>query len=383
MVDGFKCSSGTQGWQNFVANWDAFCIRQLKDSGAVILGLTNVPELLTAYETDNKIYGRTNNPYDLSKTPGGSSGGEASIIAAGGSILGLGTDAGGSIRVPAHFCGIAGFKPTQGLVSRFGIHMPARGIGWVSPFGTIGPMARYVDDLSLIMPLLAKNDFRDPYCFPVPFQDPNQVDLKGLRVAYYTEDGFISCQHEIQEIVKQAADALANSGLKTTHKRPEDLQIAMELMLKLFFENADGGKLHQETLTEIGTTDISSYHQMVIASGKENIMDTYQFHKGLEQVGRYRLKMHHFMEEFDVIICPPCATTAKNHGATFKEIQDFNYTLAYNLLGWPSVVVRCGEDKNGLPIGVQIIARPWQDHVALRVAKCLEQHFGGFKPAAI
>lgn len=383
-AQGFKCTSGTQGWQHFEAQVDAYCVTRLKENGAVILGITNVPELLTAYETDNLIYGRTNNPYDLNKTPGGSSGGEASIIAAGGSVLGLGTDAGGSIRVPSHFCGIAGFKPTQGLVSRFGLHMPAKGgLGWVSPFGTIGPMARFVDDLSLVMPILASYDVRDPYCIPSTFHSPSQVDLSTLRVAFYTEDGLADCQEEIQEVVKQAADFLLRKGLNVKEARPDDLKSAIELMLKVFFEHGDGGKSHQEMLAQLGTQHLSAMHKMVLNSHKENLMDTYQFHQYLEKVGLYRFKMHAFMSQFDVIICPPCATTAKKHGDTFKQINDFNYTLSYNLLGWPSAVVRCGTDKRGLPIGVQIVTRPWHDHVALSIAKCLEQEFGGWAPPAL
>src|ERR1700704_732163 len=150
---GVICTGGTKGRANFVPKADATAVARLRAAGGIILGKTNVPELAGAAETDNLVYGRTNNPYDLARTPGGSSGGEAAIIAAGGSPLGLGTDAGGSIRVPAHFSGLAGLKPTHGRVPRTGAFPPPAGL--IADFWQVGPLARRVEDLIATLPILA------------------------------------------------------------------------------------------------------------------------------------------------------------------------------------------------------------------------------------
>jgi amidase len=156
---GVICTGGTKGRANYVPNADATAVARLRAAGAIILGKTNVPELAGAIETDNLVYGRTNNPYDLGRTPGGSSGGEAAIVAACGSPLGLGTDAGGSIRIPAHFCGLAAIKPTSGRVPRTGqfpLPMGARNAVF-----HVSLIARNVDDLALALPIIAGPDFRD------------------------------------------------------------------------------------------------------------------------------------------------------------------------------------------------------------------------------
>ena len=163
---GIISTAGTKGRASYIPQQDATAVARMRAAGAIVLGKTNLPELSLAYESNNLIYGRTNNPYDLSRTPGGSSGGEAAIIAAGGSPLGLGTDAGGSIRVPAHFCGIAGLKPTSGRIPFTGLLPPA--LGASARLRHVGPMARYVEDLALTLPILAGVDWRDPATVPMP-----------------------------------------------------------------------------------------------------------------------------------------------------------------------------------------------------------------------
>jgi amidase len=186
-VAGIICTGGTKGRASTVPAQDATIVARLRRAGAIVLGKTNLPEFAYAFESDNLVYGRTNNPYDLSRTPGGSSGGEAAIIAAGGSPLGIGNDAGGSIRLPSHFCGIAGIKPTTGRVPATGYFVPNGGV--ISPLWQNGPMSRYVEDLALTLPIIAGPDWRDPRVVPMPLGDPRAVDLKSLRVAFHTNDG--------------------------------------------------------------------------------------------------------------------------------------------------------------------------------------------------
>src|ERR1700760_5082729 len=184
---GVICTGGTKGRANYVLNADATALARLRAAGAVILGKTNVPELAGAIESDNLVYGRTNNPYDLARTPGGRSGGAAAIIAACGSLLGLGTDAGGSIRVPAHFCGLAAIKPTSGRVPRTGqFPMP---LGARNPVFHVSLIARKVSDLALALPIISGPDFRDSTIVGMPLGDPNGVALAGLKLAFFEDDG--------------------------------------------------------------------------------------------------------------------------------------------------------------------------------------------------
>ena len=174
-AEGVVSTGGTLGRRDFVPDADATAVARMRAAGAIVLGKTNTPELTLSFETDNLVYGRTNNPYDVSRTPGGSSGGAGAIIAAGGSPLDLGTDTGGSIRVPSAFCGIAGLKPTSGRVSRAG-HIVPWGLGGMDALTTIGPMARRVEDLRLVLPIIAGPDGIDPFIHPVPLGDPDAVN---------------------------------------------------------------------------------------------------------------------------------------------------------------------------------------------------------------
>src|ERR1700760_294310 len=188
---------GTKGRAQFVPQEDAVGVARYKSAGAIMLGKTNVPELSLAFESDNLVYGQTKNPYDPTRTPGGSSGGEAAAIASGMSPLGLGSDAGGSIRLPAHFCGIAGIKPTTGRTPRTGHFLPPGGL--LDSIWQIGPLARRVEDLVLALPLLCGTDWRDPTVVPAPLGDPSQVELKNLRVAFHTDNGIITPTPDIEE----------------------------------------------------------------------------------------------------------------------------------------------------------------------------------------
>src|SRR5712675_299110 len=192
---GVICTGGTKGRANFVPKADATAVARLRAAGGIILGKTNVPELAGALETDNLVYGRTNNPYDLTRTPGGSSGGEAAIVAACGSPLGLGTDAGGSIRIPAHFCGLAAIKPTSGRVPRTGqFPMP---MGARNAVFHVSLIARRVDDLALALPIIAGPDFRDHSIVGMPLLDSKAVTLNGLKLAYYEDGGAATPTKEI------------------------------------------------------------------------------------------------------------------------------------------------------------------------------------------
>src|SRR5712692_10381957 len=201
-VAGFRCEAGTKLRQGTVASQDAPLVSRLRDAGAIILGTTNTPELLMAWETDNLLYGRTNNPWDLTRTPGGSSGGEAAAIASGMSAAGVGSDGGGSIRVPAHFSGICGLKPTPGRIPSTG-HYPASA-GPFALIGVVGPMARTIADLKLLFEVMQGPDVGDACAAPVPLRWPSQDETKRLKIGYFEDDGRTPVTPETRAAVLKA-----------------------------------------------------------------------------------------------------------------------------------------------------------------------------------
>jgi amidase len=378
---GIISTAGTKGRAAFMPAADDTAVARLRQNGAIILGKTNVPELSLAFESDNLIYGRTNNPYDLLRTPGGSSGGEAAIIAAGGSPLGLGTDLAGSIRLPSHFCGIAGLKPTTGRVPRTG-HFPPRG-GLTTELSQAGPMARRVEDLALMLPLICGTDWRDPTVVPMPLNDPSAVDLKTLRVAFHTDNGIASPTPETVEIVQSASRALGDAGIIVDEKRPDGIEETYELMHELL--GADGGAGVRGLLLMAGTLETHPLLQRVQKLLSPHAISAAELNSLLVRLYRFRSRMLSFMEDYDAIISPACAHPATMHGSSFDENTGsaYSYTMTYNLTGWPSAVVRSGTSPEGLPIGLQISARPWREDIALALAARIEQIGGGWQPPTL
>ena len=379
---GVICTGGTQGRANYVPEKDATVVARMRAAGAILLGKTNLPEFCQAYESDNVIYGRTNNPYDLSRTSGGSSGGEVAIIAAGGSPLGIGSDGGGSIRWPAHCCGIAGIKPTTGRMARTG-YLPPPG-GALSSFWQGGPLARYIEDLTLTLKIISGVDWHDPAVVPIPLGDPAEVDLKRLRVAYHTDNDIVSPTPETVEAVKTTAKVLAEAGITVVEDRPPDIEQTHEIYYGLLC--ADGGAGMQHLLQTSGTTEAHSFLQQLQAVQRKNKLTIAEFGALLFRLDMFRSTMLAFMEQYDVILCPVSSHPAVPHGATFEGQEYpaytpiFSYTMTYNLTGWPGAVVRAGTSPEGLPIGVQIVARPWCEDVALAVAQQIETVLGGWQP---
>ena len=373
---GVVTTGGTSGRAGFVPAKDATVVARLRGAGAILIGKTNTPELTLAGETDNLVYGRTNNPYDLSLSPGGSSGGAAAIVAAGGSPLDLGSDTGGSIRGPAQLCGIAGIKPTSGRVPRAG-HIVPYGLGALDSLTQLGPMARYVDDLALVLPIIAGQDWRDPAIVPMPIGEPDAVDLGTLRVAVHTDNGIVAATPETEQAVRAAASKLSDAGASVEEARPDVLRQTADLYRRL--DTADGGAWVRRLLEKAGTTEP---HPWVRKDLEEAMPVTAeQFSALLEELDRFRSSMLAFIQDYDVLVCPVAAFHALPHGATHIPgvYQDFSHTAAYNLTGWPGAVVRAGTSTEGLPLAVQVVARPWREDVALAVVKHIEEALGGWK----
>jgi amidase len=375
-VAGMPCTTGTLGFKSFIAPDDATMVTRLRAAGAIVLGMTNMPELGVAFESDNLVYGRSNNPYDLSRTPGGSSGGEAAIIAAGGSALGLGNDGAGSVRTPAAFCGLVGLKPNQGRMPVTG-HVTTSYAGFYPGVSQDGPLARYVEDINLVFPIVAGVDWRDPQIVPMPIGDMNDVEVRGLRAAYYTDDGFCTPTPEIAGAVRTAAGWLQAAGLNVTEARPEGVEDSYDL--RVAFYGAVSANGLYEALDQMGTAQVSE-----LVKGFMRITEPYHNISKKEllalngRLGTFRARMIAFMENYDVIVCPTCAVPAMPHGTSQQHFEVFSYTMAYNLCGFPAVSVRAGTSPEGLPIGVQVVARPWREDVALAAARIIEQAGGGY-----
>jgi len=378
-AEGVVCTGGTEGRRKYVPSADATVARRLRDAGGILLGKTNCPELGWAWESDNLIYGRTNNPYDLSLSPGGSSGGESAIIAAGGSPLGLGSDAGGSVRFPAHCTGIASIKPTSGRVPRTG-HFPGPG-GMLDALWQIGPLARFVEDLALVLPILSGVDWHDAAIVPMRLNDPQAADLKTLKVAFHTSNGIVAPTAETVETVKKAAAALAEAGVAVEELRPPGIEQTYEIYLKLF--SADGGAGIEALLKAAGTERVHPLMQRVLEIQRANALSTSEFGALVAQWDAFRSALLAFMERYDAILCPVCVFPGMVHGSTYDRLEAFSYTMTYNLTGWPGAVVRAGALASGLPIGVQIVARPWREDVALALARVIESSSGGYQPPAL
>lgn len=371
------CASG--GLWRGASLKDATVVTRLKAEGGIVLGLTNVPELLCSFETNSKMYGQANNPYNIKHTPGGSSGGCAALVAAGGSPFSIGSDAGGSIRWPAHCTGIAGLKPTQGRVPNTGNTLgDARGL--FSHITTFGPLARYVEDLYLGLQIISGQDESDPYTHSSSVKDPSKVDLKSLKVAYFTDDGLATPTNDIQKVVQDAARALKEAGLSVEEAHPPMMEKTLRLLWELFFLGGDAGKGLKAFLKNYHIDEPSPLFQTFVHFSEQCVLGVEEVRLRFIELDMLKLQMMKFMRKYDLILSPVAATVAKKHGETFKEISHFSYGMFHNLTGWPCVVVRCGTSNEGLPIGVQIAAKAWHEENALAAAMKLEASLGGWQP---
>ncbi|MBR97879.1 MAG: amidase [Dehalococcoidia bacterium] len=379
-TSGLVTTYGTEGKQNFIPKSDASLVRRLKNAGALLLGKTNTPELTLAADTDNLVYGRTANPYKPELSPGGSSGGAAAIIASMGSVFDIGSDTGGSIRIPSHSCGIAGIKPTSGRVPRTG-HCISFNVGATESFTQNGPMARKVEDLFPILQVISGPDWIDPYIVPMPLKNPNDVNISKLRIAFHTDNGLMTPTQEIQENVMQVSESLRKLGSSIVESKPPAIKMLDEMDNK--YSTGDGREWVKRLLDRAGTKNYSPFMRKRLEEGSP--IATSAFTEILETMDTYRSKMASFLRNFDVLICPASAKPALKPGG-FLDPENkhvYSYTSAYNVTGWPAGVVRSGETSDGLPISVQVISSPWNEHVVLAVMRYIESEFGGWQPPTL
>lgn len=374
---GIISTAGTLGRKDYIPLEDATSVARLRAAGAIVLGKTNVPELAVALETDNLIYGRTNNPYALDRTAGGSAGGESAIVAAFGSPVGLGTDAGGSIRIPAHFCGLAAIKPTAGRIPRTGQFPPP--LGARASLFHISLISRSVADLGFILPIIAGPDFRDHAIVEMPLLDFKAVALSALKVAFYTDDGTVGPTDDIANAVQRSVSALRDDGVKICEARPSCVSEAASIYHDI--SRGDGGAGLRRLQTDIGTVTYSPLFNHALQFSLAPDMDSRTaVLDAFVRWDKFRNTMMEFMGGFDAIISPVLPFTALRHGKSFESENRaaLGYCQAHNLTGWRATTVRVGTSDEGLPIGVQIVAQPWREDIALALASVLEDRLGGF-----
>src|ERR1700675_2299270 len=386
-VAGWPCPAGSTLRKDYVPHHDAPLVARLRAAGAIVLGNTNTPEYLMAYETDNSLSGKTSNPWNLERSAGGSSGGEAAAIAAGCSAGGVGSDGGGSIRVPAHYSGICGLKPTPGRIPSTG-HFP----GSAGPFaylGVVGPMARAVRDVELLFEVMAGPDPGDPASAPVPLRRIIGDQIRKQRVAYFTDDGVTPVTPETAAAVRKAAEALRAQGFQVDEWVPPGLERIWRLWWNLFgragqmaFAPTIGGREGELSPT---------FQDFRARVASEPELSAGELLNTLLERDVIRVAFLARMEEFPILLCPACAVPAFRHGErewsvngkTVEYLKAMSYSQWFNLLGMPAAVVPMGKSREGLPIGVQIAGRPWEEEGVLAVAAKIEDACGGFRPPPI
>jgi len=405
-----------------IATADALLVARLRAAGAIVLGKSNVPQLMIQHECDNPVYGRTSNPWNPERTPGGSTGGEGALLAAGGTALGLGSDLGGSIRIPCHFCGVHGIKPTSRRLSRRGSLRALRGMNAIQ--AQPGPLARSVGDLSLALRLLGEGPPHeiDPDCPPMMWREPSEVKIEKLRIAFWIDDGYFAVSPAVRRAVEESAAALEAAGCIVEAVQPREVRRAMELYFGLvsadgaadFGRWLEGGVIERRVarLVSLGGTSrwlrpISAWvmrrfgepwlAELFSIAGPRSVDEYWQM---IDETKSLRDRFLREVARFDAILCPAYALPAFPHGRGLDLMPAASYSFFINLLDVPAGVVaatrvRPGEEllprtssdtveqaahaaeegSAGLPIGVQVVGQAWREDIVLRVMEFLETHF--------
>jgi Asp-tRNA(Asn)/Glu-tRNA(Gln) amidotransferase A subunit family amidase len=378
-VAGWPCPAGSRLRADYVARADAVLVSRLRAAGAILIGNTNAPEFLMAYETDNALSGKTSNPWELSRSAGGSSGGEAAAIASGCSRGGVGSDGGGSVRVPAHFCGISGLKPTPGRIPSTG-HFP-REAGAFAWLGVVGPMGRTVADVRALFDVMKEPDADDALSSAIEVRSFGEGELAGMRVGILESSALGDVTNETSESVERAA-ALLSEQFHVEPFQLKGLEQAIELWW--FFFGPMIARLF-EPMVEGRETELSPMFREYMSVAHLRIASTVdEFMGACVKRDIVRAKIIKQMHDVPILLSPVCSSPAFRHGqGNWQPGCGYRETMRHaqwlNLAGFPGVSVPMGFSAEGLPIGVQVIGRPNEDELVLAVAEILETARGKFK----
>jgi amidase len=404
---GLRTTAGYIPLKDYIPQQDATAVARLRSAGAVILGKTNVPELAGDFQSANVLFSRVNNPWNLDYTPGGSSGGSAAAIASGLSALDIGNDFGGSVRQPAHFCGVYGLKPTDRRISTAGMIPEVPGYPYcLRQMMTVGCLARSLEDIRLCFSLIAGADPRRPDVPPIPLDTPSHQRLTDLKIAWMDEWPTVPVEPEIRSTLRTVIQKLVDTGVRTEQWLPQDFDLSqiwtlygrmaayvnnyaqpkdrytIQRSLVLLFRTATQG---DKALREFG--DFSRFLPEFLRPTLKEYFQT------LTERDRFTAQMDEALDPWDVWLLPVAATPAFTHRPSWSAVEvagksyphgvaNGAYTLPFNLSGHPAVVIPIGQTQTGLPIGMQIIGKRWREMELLAIAQELDTVVGVFQHPA-
>lgn len=372
---GVRTTVGAREFEHYVPDRDSSVAARLRAAGGILIGKTNVPPMLTSMQTDNPIFGRTHNPWDLARTPGGSSGGSAAAVAAALTAFDVGSDMSGSIRIPAGFCGVFGFKPTSNRVPSTGHFPPPPGMPRLERImASYGPLTRSLDDIALITRVLVGPDGQDPEIAPVPWREVQRREPRSLRIAYLPSFPGVPTARDVRDAAQRAADALASAGAQVEERNPgfsieelnevwrANLGLLMPLMQELSGMTLPGSSAGQQSASLVEFVRMSARRDALVVAADS------------------------LLTQFDAFLSPACIAVASPCGPPRTPIpvdgvpveSRFvdHYFYPWNLTGLPALVLPACRSTDGLPIGVQLVAKRYGDEALLAVASAVCEVIG-------
>ena len=371
-VRGVRTTRGSRVDVERVPGEDATAVARLRAAGAIILGKTNCAELALEYTSENTVFGRTSNPHDLARSPGGSSGGCGAAVAACLTAASLGSDLAGSVRIPAHFCGVAGLKPTAGRVPGDGHAPPVAG-----PYAlgaSLGPLARSVEDLELLFDVLAEDDAPNAYV----------ESLRGTRAALCFDDGTVPATDEMSAAVVRAAEALKDAGLHVQEERPPSIESAHAAWMRMF--SYPTARYLRDFYS--GREDDAGPVARALLKRDLKEPDAETFLASWHERDRLHGELLRWMERTPLVVAPAGPVEAFRHeesrrievnGEIVPTFRAFALAQAFNVYDLPAVCVPAGFTRAGLPVGVQIAGRPFEERRVLAAARVVEKALGGWQ----
>jgi amidase len=393
-VTGMRTTAGAKRWTDYVPTSDAVAVRRLREAGVIVLGKTNTPAHCADWQSFNDIYGTTNNPWDVSRTPGGSSGGAAAALAAGLTPIELGSDIAGSVRVPPSFCGVYGHKSTHDLVPMRGHIPPPPGSRAVQDLVVTGPMARTADDLALMLPIIAGPVPELAKAYSVRLAPPRAASLRGYRVAAWFDDVMFPIDAEMRARLQATVEALRKAGVTVDDARPEFSLEEAHANYRVLFDPIIPSAAPQKVITQLEAVAGGLVTEPLVVTARNSIAPHYMWIRADEERAQLRAKLARFFENYDVLLCPVTQVPAFAHNHVHPQFLrtltvNGNAVPYTNIMGWmsfatstgnPATVAPIGRTKAGLPIGVQIVAPYLEDLTSIDFAGRLGEVVGGFEP---
>lgn len=397
LVKGFKIAAGTPFFKDYEVKENADIVNCLLDAGAIIYAKTNVPIWAADWQTYNNIYGTTNNPYDVGKTSGGSSGGAAASLASGFTTLELGSDLGGSIRIPAHFCGVYGHRPTYGITSMYG-HVPGMpGERAVPDISASGALARTADDLNLILDIITGTEYPANKAVSINLPECQKEELKEFKVIAWFDDDFCKVSSQMREKYQDLVETLQKHGATVDCKRPENYSLDEPYRFMRFLSGgivATGLSPFYRGVFRIAAALLGIHKKGKLAvEWREYLQGMLKSHRTWlicdEKRAQLKYKYMKLYEQYDVLLMPVAPWNAFKHDhkpIVFRKIiadqkkrgylEHIPWIAIPTVMGFPATSVPIGMDRNGMPVNVQVVSGPYNDKKCIRFGKLLQDVYG-------